>query len=77
MKLGSLEVEDSLALATFGAEGMVTLGHAHAEVDWTAMWRERLTQGGKLQPAPGWRSKMALDAYVVNMYDAAGQWHNE
>lgn len=68
-----------LPLQAFGPDGIITLGDDHAEVDWQALWRARLAestggqQGAEGYGGMGWSSKMTMEAYVVNLVDAAGK----
>lgn len=39
--------QDSLAFKAFQSEGILTMGADHFEVDWEAMWLERLADTGK------------------------------
>lgn len=56
-------------LKAFQNENMLTEGQEHVECDWETMWRERLSEGGKLS-GHGWSTTMTVEAHVVNLRDA-------
>ncbi|KIZ01371.1 hypothetical protein MNEG_6586 [Monoraphidium neglectum] len=72
LKVCEFEVQDSLAFKAFQSEGILTMGADHFEVDWEAMWLERLADTGKAAGA-GWTTSVLLEAHVVNLRDAAAQ----
>ncbi|KAI8473618.1 MAG: hypothetical protein J3K34DRAFT_518899 [Monoraphidium minutum] len=72
LKVCEFEVQDSLAFKAFQAEGILTMGADHFEVEWEELWRERLADTGKAAGA-GWTTSVLLEAHVVNLRDAAAQ----
>ncbi|GBF90826.1 transient receptor potential channel protein [Raphidocelis subcapitata] len=78
LKVCEFEVQDTVAFQAFGKEGILTAGADHFEVDWEAMWRERLAELGggaavRVGPGAGWTTAVLLEAHVVNLRDAAAQ----
>jgi hypothetical protein len=58
--------QDSWVLKALGKEPMLVAAADHIDIDWEAMWRERLSEQARLT-ALGWSAKMKLEALVVNI----------
>lgn len=58
-------------LKALGKEPMLVAAADHIDIDWEAMWRERLSEQARLT-ALGWSAKMKLEALVVNIRWAPG-----
>lgn len=65
-------LQDSLAFKAFGKEPILTMGTEHFDADWELLWRERLSEHGKLQGI-GWTTTVTMEAHVVNLRDAAAE----
>jgi hypothetical protein len=53
-------------LKALGREPVMVLAADHFDVDWQALWRERISEQGRLTHL-GWTAKMRLEAHVVNI----------
>lgn len=79
LKLGEMQLNDNGVLRALVYEGILTAGSADLDVDWVAMWKQRLSsmvKGMSLESDVGWKSTLTLEAYVVNLKDATAEGRN-
>ncbi len=53
-------------LKALGREPMLVAAADHIDIDWEVLWRERISEQGRLTTL-GWSAKMKLEALVVNI----------